>query len=104
MSHVANYIILTQELDDGETFSKLNDALRDTANGHDAFKRIDEGAGGYKNLEAEVFIYAYAGNYQPLEELTQAMRDIEWDEPESVQLLYKGQHDDVWRFINWRAE
>jgi hypothetical protein len=53
--------------------------------------------GGGKAMEAP--LYAAAINDLPLTEFLAHLRTVQWKEPDCVQLILHGQHDDRWRII-----
>lgn len=81
MSHVINLILAT--------------GLEEVP-GHDArlealgFVRVDQHAGGNKVMERNVWLAAF--NHLDLEALAAQLGAIEWEWPESVQLLVRDQH------------
>ena len=48
--------------------------------------------GGTKFLEAGIYIGAF--NHFPLTEFVEHLKKINWENPESVQVIYKGQDDE----------
>lgn len=52
------------------------------------------GWGGSKYPEKPVWAAAF--NYVPLEDVLEAARSAKWEYPAEVQILWHGQHDDLW--------
>lgn len=55
--------------------------------------RFPEHYGGTKYLETSLLVGAY--NYLPLDKLLDFLYELEWEEPESLQVLVKGEDDDI---------
>ncbi len=54
--------------------------------------------GGSKRLECNLYLGAF--NYLGLDEFLAHLRTIQWEEPESLQLIIKEQGDDKFRIID----
>lgn len=54
--------------------------------------------GGTKFLEAGIYIGAF--NYFPLTEFVDHLKKINWEYPEEVQVIYKGQYDEKFSIID----
>ncbi len=97
MSHVADIIFMTS-IDDGSNVEdshpnadKLSAYLVRNHNGAYLVK-VDDHAGGNKAMQCDVFMAAI--NYLDIDEFVEWFHGIEWEYPESVQLLIKDEHDD----------
>ena len=56
--------------------------------------------GGSKALETPLFIGAY--NHLDLDGLIEHLKNIDWEEPENVQLIVKSQHSDKFKIIEFK--
>jgi hypothetical protein len=54
--------------------------------------------GGTKFLEAGIYIGAF--NHFPLTEFVDHLKKINWEYPESVQVIYRGQDDEKFKVID----
>jgi hypothetical protein len=97
MSHVTNYLLLAEEWNE-KVFAHLNKILNEE--GGQSFRSVRESAGGQKVMEADVWLCA--GNYLQVGDVTKAMRQVRWTDPDCVQLLVKDQHEETWSFVDWR--
>jgi hypothetical protein len=91
MSNVTNIILLTSRDDDG--IKALQDWL--DAQGKPILKEISNHAGGNKGFGVQ--LWAAAINYLREDLFIRTVEAINWKEPEFMQLLIKGEMDDVFR-------
>ena len=89
MSSVTDIILTTSINEKGvkEIKSHIESAYKNNLN------RADEGAGGNKFMQCDVFLTAI--NYMLIDELLDCFNAATWEYPESVQLLIKDEHDDA---------
>jgi hypothetical protein len=88
MSHVADVILLTFVEDAG-----IDDAqkwLRD--NKWPELVEVSGNAGGNKAMQCDVWVAAI--NCFAIDDFAKAVKAINWEWPDSVQLLVKDEHDD----------
>jgi len=97
MSHVTDIILMTS-IDDGAgdreghpNADKLSAYIEKNHRGH-TLVRVDCHAGGNKGMQCDVFMSAI--NHMDIEAFVAWFHGIEWERPESVQLLVKDEHDD----------
>ncbi len=98
MSHVTD-IIFTTAIEDGAEIDyshpntdKLSAYLEKKHNGATLVK-VDGHAGGRKAMQCDVFMAAI--NYMDIDAFVEWFNGIEWEYPESVQLLIKDECDDL---------
>jgi hypothetical protein len=89
MSHVTDIVLLTFLDDSG--VAKLNEWLKN--NRWPELKEISGYAGGNKAMQCEIWTAAI--NNFDIDDFVCASKSIDWEYPESVQLLIKGEHDDA---------
>jgi len=93
MSVVTNYMLLPSTLDQ-HNLKMLNELLPDKM----WFVDTGHECGGNKYLEAEVWLSAV--NYGPLpKDVIEAIKKLDWFEPEVLIFAYMLQEDDGWTFI-----
>jgi len=96
MSVVTNAILHLPCLEDGK-FEKLNKIIKSVNCNEEGFgPRVDvENCtfGGRKNMEANLYLAAF--NNVNTADLVDAIKSIEWDDFNEVQLFIKEQHDDI---------
>lgn len=108
MSTVANWILMTsspEALDDEDPSDfvvRINQRIGD-AGGRplEKYARVDHRAGGYKAMEADVYILAT--NYFDYDEMVKIVREevVKMAEPGvRVQLVHMGQDDEAWSFVD----
>jgi hypothetical protein len=98
MSRVTNYILIFGSENGESSVDAVNASLNATGGARQNFLRVDRHAGGYKAIEANV--YMLAGNYLPIETVARAIRDADWFNRETVQLVWRDQEDDVFRLCS----
>lgn len=100
MSYVDNVVLLmgcgeVHEKDDGTdelpALDRLNAWLQSTEGGK--LHLVDQHGTNSKAMECYVAVGAF--NYLRREEFMQAFRGAGWEDPDEVQLMFKGQDDDV---------
>ena len=84
MSHVTNVILLTEIEESMGNFKPILDMI--------ALLQVDAFAGGGNAMECDV--YAGAFNCLEIDKLLEAFHSCTWENPESVQLLIRDQHDE----------
>jgi hypothetical protein len=98
MSHVADIIFTTAIEDGAETdgahpnTDKLSAYIEKNHSGATLVK-VDSHAGGSKAMQCDVFMAAI--NYMDIDAFVAWFQGIEWEYPESVQLLIKDEHEDL---------
>lgn len=92
MSYVADIILLTSINDSG--IEKVQDWLRQ--NKWPPLVEISDHAGGNKAMQCD--LWAAAINHFPIGDFAEAIREIAWEIPDSVQLLVKNECDDFFTF------
>lgn len=98
---VVTDIILVTAVDDRTTCreepsaTKFNSAIaaRVCVGLEQALQQVDGHAGGNKAVQCDVFMAAI--NYLDRDALLTEFRKMKWESPECVQLMLKGEHDDV---------
>ena len=88
MSHVTDVLLLASLEDSG--VQKVQQWLEE--NKWPKLVEISDHAGGNKAMQCEV--WAAAINYFDIEAFAAAVKSIEWEYPDSVQLLVKDEHDE----------
>jgi hypothetical protein len=99
MSEVTNVLLAFSILEDDDARIADVNAWLEASCGH-ALKSVWDNRdcyGGGKAMEAPLF--AAALNYLPLDQFLAHLRTVRWKEPDCVQLILRGQHDDRWRII-----
>ena len=104
MSNVTNIILTISCSDDREKIQLVNSfvyrGLQMDLVSADYNKVMATGTrwyGGTKFLEAGIYIGAF--NHFPLIEFVDHLKKINWEYPESVQVIYKGQDDEKFSII-----
>jgi hypothetical protein len=97
MSSVTD-IILSTTIEDGATEEETHpnaDVLSNwlVTNYKGGLVKVDQLAGGNKAMQRDVFLAAI--NYLDHEAFLALFHSVNWEWPEDVQLLLKGEHDDV---------
>lgn len=105
MSHVTD-IILSTTIDDGAELEgehpntdQLNMYLNENHNGCSLVK-ADDKAGGGKAMQCDLFIAAI--NHLNIPDFLERFYQIAWEYPESVQLMLKDEHEDIFRIYQPR--
>lgn len=100
MSYVTNVILSYSIIEKDEKIEEINKFFeKDTA----PFVSVDSPElphgwyGGTKMLETPLFIGAF--NHLRLDQLMHHIAQIEFEEPQSVQLIVKDQEDDVFKIL-----
>ncbi|SRR6266478_1692292 len=88
MSYITNIIITTAIEDTG--MEELNTALA-TARDGERFAQVDMYAGGYKAIEADIFMAAF--NYLHFRDFRLWVKKVKWQHPEQLAIFIKGQND-----------
>lgn len=92
MSYVHNCILLVP-LSNGSELPHI-EVRKDQA-----FRQVDEHAGGYKAIEANVGMLAT--NHLSLHDVCTAVVAVAWREPENIQLVFSHQGWNTWRMFSW---
>lgn len=98
MSHVTDIILITSIEDgadlesDNPNVDKLKGYLEKEHNGHTLLK-VDGHAGGNKAIQCDVFMAAF--NYFNIDAFVRLFKEMQWQYPESAQLLIKDENDDA---------
>src|SRR5262245_44259689 len=97
---VVTDIILVTIIDDGAerdgehpNVDRLNAWIHETQGPPEALRKVDDDAGGNKAMQCDVFMAAI--NYLDKPGLIRAFRGIPWEAAEAVQLMLKGEDDDL---------
>lgn len=104
MSYVTNVILLCglSEESGGEdvypAIDELNKWLTDSNYQHAGLFHLNGHEGGHKAWEAEVFGGAF--NYLSIDEFMKKVSAVKWEQPDCVQVLFKGQEDEVWGMVH----
>lgn len=88
MSYVTNYILTTM----------VNDGGAEALPAHCV--EVSDQSGGGKAMEVDV--YLWAENYSEVITVQRMIANIIWEYPEDVQLMVKGQYEDL--FTVWSLE
>jgi hypothetical protein len=92
MSVVTDVILITGIFDRCDTTPTVDLLNKKITVKHDRpLVRIDHHAGGDKVMESDV--YAGAFNYLDRDWLIEAVRSMDWEDPDRVQLLIKGHEE-----------
>ena len=101
MSVVTNAILSPGLLEDDGLVDVVNRVMNDPSDAGthrwQEFKRLDsrsEAIGGYKALEADLWIAAF--NHRPPEVIARAIARVHWEYPSECQVFTKGQESDHW--------
>jgi hypothetical protein len=92
MSVIDNYILIVPLIEDGavDTIRAINMKLADKKKG--CFTKVDEHAGGGKVFCADVWMMAT--NWFLLDEMAALLVGAEWQYPEDIRLIHKGENDE----------
>ncbi len=93
MSRVTNMMILTFVRESG--IEEVNKWL--VENEHQPLVEISEHAGGPRAMECRV--WAAAQNYLDHEKFEEFVKTVRWQHLDHVQVLLKGQHDDLFSMV-----
>ena len=104
MSKVTNLILTISDLHDDDKLGQINSFVYDGIQMNLVSAAFDDDAvnrtswyGGTRFLEAEIYIGAF--NYFPLKDFINHLKQIKWENPNSVQLIVKEENDEKFRII-----
>lgn len=93
MSTVHNYTLFLELVANREhKLAELNQHLGE----RHSFKCVKYSAGGVKNMEHEIWCLA---SWMPHEDIIEAILKVEWDDPDTMVLVYKEQFDDEFTIL-----
>ncbi len=105
MSKVTNLILTISDLDDDDKLSQINSFVYNGIQMNLVSADFDKGGvnrtrwyGGSKFLEAEIYIGAF--NHFPLKDFIDHLKQIEWKNPNSIQLFVKEQDDEKFKLLD----